>query len=159
MGRDSRLKKRLKSKVFRRLLERPDTSEKISICQDVVTSLLKSRSSDRRKLFREQLELIHQNLCSDSTDLLEWKEKYNKLQKEQLTNSKENSDKRCKLQDKVNELQQQVKTVDELERKCERHHKTRRAAETDSGKFLRLLEIEKSKNQVLQKRVKRLQEN
>ena len=63
------------------LLERKQTEKTVQICERLLNSLLKARSSARRKEYRERLDKIIQNLAVQSEDLVLEKEKRQILQK------------------------------------------------------------------------------
>ena len=63
------------------LLQRKQTEKTVQICERVLNSLLKARSSARRKEDRERLDSIIKNLAVQSEDLVLEKEKRQILQK------------------------------------------------------------------------------
>ena len=70
-----------RKRLYPFLLERPVTNKTIVIFEKVLNSLLKAKSSARRKEYRERLEKIIRNLAVQSEDLIELKLKHKKLQK------------------------------------------------------------------------------
>ena len=106
MGRQSLLEKKMISgRVFRYLLERPDTQKKLVIARRYLEKLFKSKKSDKKKEYKEQLDNILKSLVSDSTDLTEYKKKFKKLKKEYHHESL----RRAKLQDKVLTLERKLR--------------------------------------------------
>ena len=57
------------------LLERPHSKKVLEITNRLVNSLLKAKSSARRKEYRERLDKILICLSVESEDLREWKER------------------------------------------------------------------------------------
>ena len=87
MPKTSALELKLTKPVSQYLLERPQTKKTNEIVQRLITSLLKARSSHRRKEYRDRLDQIIQNLAVQSEDLVEQRErkklldeKYSRLQ-------------------------------------------------------------------------------
>ena len=62
------------------LLERPHSKKVLEITNRLVNSLLKAKSSARRKEYRERLDKILICLSVESEDLIEWKERNRELQ-------------------------------------------------------------------------------
>ena len=62
------------------LLEREQTSKTYNILQKLISSLLKAKSSHRRKEYRDRLDTMLQNLATQSEDLQTQKEKNKRLQ-------------------------------------------------------------------------------
>ncbi len=60
------------------LLEREDTEKKLTCCRKVLASLEKSRSSERRAMYREQLDNAFKRLSADSTDVTMYRDKLKK---------------------------------------------------------------------------------
>ena len=69
-----------KERVSQYLLERPHSKKVLEICNRLVNSLLKAKSSARRKEYRQRLDKILVCLAVESGDLIEWKEKKKALQ-------------------------------------------------------------------------------
>ena len=81
MPRTSATELLLSKRVLRYLSEREQTKKTYSILQRLINSLLKARSSHRRKEYRDRLNIILQNLSVQSEDLQIEKEKYKTLLK------------------------------------------------------------------------------
>ena len=63
------------------LLEREQTKKTLEITERLLNSLLKAKSSARRKEYRERLDKVLQCLAVATEDLLEEREKKKKIQK------------------------------------------------------------------------------
>lgn len=70
-----------RKRLYPFLLERPITNKTIIIFEKVLNSLLKAKSSARRKEYRGRLDKIIANLAIQSGDLSELQEKHKILQK------------------------------------------------------------------------------
>ncbi len=70
----------LSKKIYPFLLEREHTSKTYNILQKLLSSLLKAKSSHRRKQYRDRLDTMLQNLAVQSEDLVIQKEKNKSLQ-------------------------------------------------------------------------------
>ena len=81
MPKTSALELKLMKPVSAFLLERPQTKKTTEIVQRLINSLLKARSSHRRKEYRDRLDKILLNLAVQSEDLVEQTEKKKVLQK------------------------------------------------------------------------------
>ncbi len=73
---------KLSKKVYPFLLERALTKKTYNILQKTLSSLLKAKSSHRRKEYRDRLDTMLKNLSIQSEDLLIQKEKNKKIKKE-----------------------------------------------------------------------------
>ncbi len=82
MPKRSKTELNLSKKVYPFLLERELTSKTYNILQKLLSSLLKCRSSHRRKEYRDRLDTMLKNLAVQSEDLVIQREK-NKTLKEQ----------------------------------------------------------------------------
>ena len=60
------------------LLEREDTKKKLNCCRSILASLEKARDSDRRALYRQQLDNCFKKLCSDSSDVIMYRDRLKK---------------------------------------------------------------------------------
>ena len=108
MGRQSILEKKMTSgRVFRYLLERPEADKKLVIARRYLDKLFKSKKSNRKKEYKQQLDNILKFLVCDSTDLTEYKEKLKKLKKDFA----HESEKRSHLQDRVLTLERKLRNL------------------------------------------------
>ena len=80
MPKTSALELKLTKPVSEYLLERPQTKKTVEIVQRLVNSLLKAKSSHRRKEYRLRLDKIIESLAVASEDLVETEEKKKELQ-------------------------------------------------------------------------------
>lgn len=147
MGRDSKVKKGLKKRVFKFLLERENCAEKLDICRNQVDYLLNATSSDRRKQYKLGLTTMLENLCSDSCDLLEYKTKYAEIKNKYATVQ----EKKCKLQDELQDKERQLKKMLILKNKCDKHEQAREKAENDLNDIV-------SENEFLLKKIEILKQ-
>ena len=122
----------LSGKVYRFLLEREDTKKKLSICRQKLASLEKARSSDRRKMYREQLDNCFKKLCSDSTDAVEFREKLRTARSETDRQSR----KRAELADQVLLLQRMSVKFEKMKHAYETAKQTLWTMEEDYQKLL-----------------------
>ena len=70
-----------RKKISTYLLEREKTKKTLEISERLLNSLLKAKSSARRKEYRERLTKVLQCLAVDSEDLDEERERKKKIQK------------------------------------------------------------------------------
>jgi hypothetical protein len=82
----------LSKKVSQWLTEREQTTKTYGILQRLLGSLMKAKSSHRRKEYRERLDIILMNLSIQSEDLREQKEKNKELQKKYAYIQKKHSE-------------------------------------------------------------------
>ena len=74
MGRKGLLEKTMTSgRILRFLLDRSEAKEKLIIARRVLDKLFKSKKSDRKKAYRNELDNVLKYLVSHSTDLSEEK--------------------------------------------------------------------------------------
>lgn len=132
MGRNTKEKNDLLKKVF---IFKDDKSvqEKLKVCLSTLESLMKSRSSERRKHFKSQMEQIFKNLCVDSRDKEMFLKKITVLREEYA----QQSTKRTELQDQVNTLQHKISELREFKERFNQQTKAKHAAEADYGKMQR----------------------
>ena len=81
MPKTSKEEIRLSKRVLPFLLEREQTKKTYEIVQRLLNSMMKAKSSHRRKEYRERLNVILQNLSVQSEDLVNQKDKNKELQK------------------------------------------------------------------------------
>ena len=143
MGRNTKEKNLLTKKVLSFLLDTETTKEKLKVCFMTLDSLSRSRSSTRRKHFRDQMELIFQNLCVHSTD----KEMYIKRFLKVKSDFSKESSRRSELQTHVITLERRISELKEVEGRLAEETTSKFAAEADYGKMLR--ENENLKKQIL----------
>lgn len=134
MGRLSKEHKELiTKKSFRFLLERKTTEERLKAVSSITESLLKSRSSDRRQKFRDQLRNAHEVLCVTSTDFSELREKYN-----QLNSKYEQVLKKRTEQDNIHvAMHQKCMNIESVKRNSALNQDARLRAEMDCEKFMK----------------------
>ena len=92
MPKTSKEELKLSKRVLPFLLERNQTKKTYEIVQRLLNSLMKAKSSHRRKEYRGRLNVILQNLSVQSEDLIKQKEKNKELQKKYEYVQKKNSD-------------------------------------------------------------------
>lgn len=114
------------------LLEREDTQKKLTCCRKVLASLEKSRSSDRRALYREQLDNAFKRLCSDSTDMIMYRDK--------LKNARADTEREARKRAQYNDLwlNEQRKNIEFefLKRNLETTKASLHRSEEDYGEVL-----------------------
>ena len=81
MPKRSKEELKLSKRVLPFLLEREQSKKTYEIVQRLLNSMMKAKSSHRRKEYRERLNVILQNLSVRSEDLENQKEKNKELQK------------------------------------------------------------------------------
>ena len=150
MGRNTKEKNLLTKKVFSFLLDNETTKEKLKVCGTTLESLMKCRSSTRRKHFRDQMELIFQNLCVHSTD----KEMYLKRYLKVKSDFSKETVRRTELQDRVITLEHRIFELNEVSGRLTEETKSKFAAEADYGKMLRENKTLKTQILNLKKRLK-----
>ena len=64
-------------RVITFLLDRDDTKAKLTVVTDLLTSLQNTKKGERHQKINDKLVNSFKVLCVESTDLLEWKHKYN----------------------------------------------------------------------------------
>ena len=132
MPRPSKEKIRMTNgKVFRFLMERPLCQQKFKICCDLLQSILKTRSNnkERRDKYILQLTNTFKRLCSDSTDLLEAKEKLKQCSTKIAASQEKRSDQR----DYIIKLENKLKDKADLETRLESAKLAMYSAEKDNG--------------------------
>ncbi len=92
MPRTTKTELDLSKKVSQWLMEREQTQKTYGIVQRLLNSLMKAKSSQRRKEYRERLDIILMNLSVQSEDLREQKENNKELQKKYAYTQKKHSD-------------------------------------------------------------------
>ena len=133
MGRKGALEIKMTSgKVLRFLSERPDSKAKMVVCERYIEKLFKSKHSDRKKEYKEQVTNIMKYLVRDSTDFLEMKEKLRETKKR----LEHESEKRANLQDRNLKLQMKVREIQQLRKQLEKERAMRIKCEGDYGKLL-----------------------
>ena len=129
------------------LTERGDTKKKLRICNQLLDSLLKTRSGGRRDKYVTDIRNCFKKLCILSTDLLE---KKNELAETKHDLSRE-SRKRCELRDKLTEVEIQISQMSEFKARFEDQRESTLKSEQNCGELL-------SENQGLLERIARLKE-
>ena len=81
MPKTSAVELKLSKPVSEFLLERKQTKKTTEVVQRLLNSLLKARSSHRRKEYRARIDRILENLAVESEDLAQEKEKIRILKK------------------------------------------------------------------------------
>ena len=133
MGRKGALEIKMTSgKVLHFLSERPDSKAKLVVCERYLDKLFKSKHSDRKKEYRQQLSNIMKYLVKDSTDLLETKEKLRQAKKR----IEHESEKRANLQDRNLKLETKLKELEQTKLQLEKERAMRIKCEGDYGKLL-----------------------
>ena len=122
-------------KVYRFLLERKICVKKYKIVSNLFQSILKTRTNNkiRRDKYISQLDNCFKKLCSDSTDLIEIKDKL----KETRMQLERQSRKRCELQDLVLKLNERNTELSEFPARLEQQVKLKHKSERDYGELLR----------------------
>ena len=141
----------ISGKIYRFLMDRPDTKKKFTICSDILQSLIKTPSNNqkRRMKYIQQLENCFKKLTSESTDLLLIKKKLDKTSDDLATQC----GKRCKLQDRLLEVERLNLEVSQLPERLEQQVALKHSCEKDYGVLLR-------ENDTLRERIEKLkQEN
>ena len=82
MGRTSKEHKTLTKPVLRFLIDRESTAKNLKVCRQVLESILKSRASERKNMYKEQLDNIFKNLCVSNSDKEDLKKKVVATQKD-----------------------------------------------------------------------------
>ena len=104
MGRVSKEFKNLTKKVPQFLIERETTKKNLKACRRVLESILRSRASEKKNRYKEELDNIFKNLCIGLQDKEEMEQKLKLLQEEnQRLREKKNDwyDKYLRLQIKT----------------------------------------------------------
>ena len=136
MPRLSKEKKELiLGKVYPFLMDRPDTAKKYKIVSDILQSILKTKSNNgtRRKKYLDELQNCFQKLTSQSTDLIETRQKLKQVRNDLERQSR----KRCEIQDKLIEAEYQNSLYSEYKARFEEQRKCCTRSEQDYGILLR----------------------
>ena len=141
----------ISGKVYRFLMDRPDTKKKFKICSDILQSLILTPSNNqkRRKKYIQQLENCFKKLTSESTDLILFKKKLDKTSDDLERQSR----KRCELQDRLLEVERLNLELSVLPERLEQQVALKHESEKHYAELLR-------ENDTLRERIERLkQEN
>ena len=104
MGRVSKEFKNLTKKVPEFLIEKEATAKNLKACRRVLESILRSRASEKKNRYKEELDNIFKNLCVAQQDKEDLEKKLEALQEEnQRLRQKKNDwyDKYLRLQIKT----------------------------------------------------------
>ena len=104
MGRVSKEFKNLTKKVPEFLIEKEATAKNLKACRRVFESILRSRASEKKNRYKEELDNIFKNLCVAQQDKEDLEKKLEALQEEnQRLRQKKNDwyDKYLRLQIKT----------------------------------------------------------
>ena len=118
-------------RILRSLLDREP--EKLRIANRHLEKLYKSKNSERKKQYRQELENIINFFIRDSGDLSELKGGYKELQKKYTQVSK----KRAELQDRLLISERQARESVQLKIRLQKERELRLQMETDYGTLLR----------------------
>lgn len=135
-------------RVYSYLLEREDTKKKLTALEQIFESFTKTRNSDRKKKYKADLMNAFRVLCSDSTDLIEWKEKLKKARE----SSERQSKKRAELTDIVLALERTNKKLGDYETSLDLERESKYKTEEAYGKLL-------DENRELQNKLRKQQKN
>ena len=162
MPKVSKEKKELtERRVPRFYLERLDTQKKLVVVSGLLQSILKTRSTNKKRKdnYIEKLENCFKVLCSHSTDLLESKEKLKIAQKE----IGRQNDLRSECQDNVITLERKLRGASEYKARFHQERELKYKAEEDIRKNLsqinnleKQIEELKTKNEKLEKSIEEL---
>ena len=125
----------LKGRILRSLLDRQP--EKLAIAVRHLEKLYRSRNSDRKKEYRQELENIIKYLVRDSGDLIEVRTAYKALEKKYTQVSK----KRAQLQDRLLISERQAKESVQIKARFQKEREFRLQVESDYGKLLTKLRL------------------
>ena len=133
MGRKSILEKKMTSgRVLQCLCDRPDSKAKLVISRRHLDLLFKSRNSQRKKEYRQNVDNIMKYLVRDSSDLVEVKQKLWDT-RERLEHE---SERRAAIEDQNLELQRKVAELEQLRLQLQKERAMRIKSEEDYGKLL-----------------------
>ena len=141
------------------LTERLDTKKKLGICNQLLDSLLKTRTNnkERRDTYITNIRNCFKTLCIQSTDLLEEKRKHEETKQDLSRESR----KRAELRDKLTEAEIQNSKYSEYKARFEEQKLCTYRSEQDYGELLRendilkeTIENLKEQNKILKKQAK-----
>ena len=155
MGRKTKEKIELTEKrVYSYLLEREDTKNKLTALEQIFESFAKSRSSERKQKFRADMMNSFRVLCSQSTDLLEWKAKLKNARKASELNGR----KRAGLADKILALERRNMELCKCETSLQLERDSKHRTEEAYGQLLDTNRELESKLSKLQTKFSKLEE-
>ena len=136
------------------LLKREDTAKKLVVVTRLLDSALKTRSTNgaRKKKYISELTHCLKKLCTDSTDMLMYKERWKKVREDYERESR----KRCDFQNENIELGYIAKEVSELRKRLEDETKNKHNAERRYGDLSRENALLSQKNEKLQAKLEAL---
>ena len=133
------------------LTDREDTKKKLRICNQLLDSLLKTRSGGRRDKYVTDIKNCFKKLCIQSTDLLLLKKRSTKELEETKQDLSRQSRKRADLRDKLTEAEYKNSQMSEFEARFEDQRESTLKSETFCGELLR-------ENDILKETIARLKE-
>ena len=147
MGRKGKLEiSMVEGKILGFLKNRPDSQAKMVICQRYLEKLFKSKASNKKKEYKEQLTNILEFLVRDSTDKVEFKTKLETARAELETQIQ----KRVELQDSVIFLERKLTALTEIEARFQQERELKHKSEGSLGEQL-------TENSKLRKTIEELQ--
>ena len=135
------------------MTEREDTKKKLRICNQLLDSLLKTRSNnkERRDKYVTDIRNCFKKLCIQSTDLLLLKKRSTKELEETKQDLSRESRKRAELRDKLTEAEYKNSQMSEYKSRFEEQLDLKHKSETFCGELLR-------ENDILKETIARLKE-
>ena len=115
------------------LLEREDTEKRLRCVRSILASLEKARSSERRGLYRQQLDNCFKKLCSDSTDMIMYRDRLKKAREDNERDSR----KRAEYNDLWIEEQRKNVEYEWVKRNLDTTQNSLRRSEEDYGELLK----------------------
>ena len=151
MGRLTKEHKFLTSNILGYLLEPEEVQKKLEISLNVLESFRKTRNSDRKKKYKEQLINIFKHLCLDSYKLEKSKEAFDKTTTELEERISQKDDHAQSWKNKFIKLEMKIQDSLEYRQLYEDQKKTTRSSQKDYNLLLR-------ENDRLLERIKKLKE-
>ena len=84
MGRLSKTYHEMQKKQHSSYLEPENVQERLKICQQLLDSILKTRSGVRKNKYKDELRNVHEFLCVRNQEFEELKKKYAELRKKNI---------------------------------------------------------------------------